>query len=572
MRAAHAGRESGTAGLTMSTQPSPLAGQFAGADALIDVAALTAAYYDLRPHPSEPAQRVVFGTSGHRGSALDGSFNEWHVLAITQAICQERKAHGVTGPLYLGVDTHALSAPACASALEVLAANGVHTLLATHDEPTPTPAVSHAILAHNRQRQGPPGEALADGIVITPSHNSPLSGGLKYNPPHGGPAGPAITARIEDTANRLLERELGGVHRMSHAQALRAATTHRHDFLHAYVNGLASVIDMEVIREARVRIGVDPLGGAGVHYWAAIAERHGLDLQVISDAVDPTFGFVPLDADGCLRMDPSSPWTLRRLIDLRQRFDIAFACDADHDRHGIVTPGAGLLPASHYQPVAIDYLFRLRPRWGQHTGIGKTIVSTQLIDRLATRLHRPLYEVPVGFKWYAPGLLEGTLGFAGEDSGGASFLRGDGQVWTTDKDGITAALLAAEITARTGQDPGAHYLALANELGQPLNERVQAPATPAQKARLAGLSAHDVKAHTLAGERIERITTHAPGNRAAIGGLKVNTASGWFVARPSGTEDIYRICAESFAGPQHLQRLLEEAQALVDAVLGADEG
>ena len=551
----------------MSTRISPLAGQPAPAASLIDVAKLVSAYYTEVPDPSVPAQRVAFGTSGHRGSALDGSFNEAHVLAITQAICDHRRSRGITGPLFLGIDTHALSQPACASALEVLAGNGVDVMLAVGDETTPTPAISHAIVKHNRGADGTRGAAQADGIVVTPSHNPPRDGGLKYNPPHGGPAGQDVTDWIGAAANRLLETRLAGIKRMPHAQALRAPTTHRHDYLGAYVGDLAQVIDMDLIRDAKVRMGVDPLGGAGVHYWAAIAERYRLDLNVVSDAVDPTFGFMTLDWDGQIRMDPSSPYAMQRLQGMKDRFDIAFACDTDHDRHGIVTRSAGLLAPNHYLTVAIDYVFAHRPGWAATAAVGKTVVSTLLIDRVAARHGRRLFEVPVGFKWFAAGLNDGSLGICGEESAGASFLRRDGSAWTTDKDGIVAALLSAEITARMGRDPGLLYAELANEFGNPVAERVDAPAGLEQKARLAAMTAQRVTATALAGEKIESILSHAPGNGAPIGGIKVSAASGWFAARPSGTEDIYKIYAESFAGPRHLQRVLEEAQAIVDAAV-----
>ena len=539
---------------------------------LIDVGQLISAYHSDVPDPSVAAQRVAFGTSGHRGSAFDRSFNEWHVLAITQAICHYRKAQGIGGPLFLGIDTHALSAPACASALEVLAANGVDVMLAMNDEFTPTPAVSHAILGHNHARvqlNDTGNTGRADGIVVTPSHNPPRDGGLKYNPPHGGPAGQAVTGWIEAEANRLLEARLDGVKRIAHAQALRAATTHRHDFLNGYVGDLGSVIDMDVIREAKVRMGVDPLGGAGVHYWGAIAERYRLDLSVISEIVDPSFAFMPLDWDGKIRMDPSSPHAMQRLVDIKSRFDIAFACDTDHDRHGIVTPGAGLLAPDHYLAAAIDYLFQNRPDWGQQAAVGKTVVSSRLIDRLTQRLGRQIVEVPVGFKWFAAGLHSGALGFAGEESAGATFLRRDGTVWTTDKDGIAAALLAAEITARSGRDPSARYAALADEFGNPVARRVEAPATPLQRQQLAALTPLQVHSTALAGERIESILSHAPGNGEPIGGIKISTANGWFAARPSGTENIYKIYAESFTNTAHLQNILTEAQAIVDATFFA---
>ena len=555
----------------MATQIHPLAGQSAPASMLINMGKLVAAYYTDVPDPTVAAQRVAFGTSGHRGSAFDRSFNEWHVLAITQAICRYRKARGIGGPLFLGIDTHALSAPACASALEVLAANGVDVMLARNDEYTPTPAVSHAILGYNRGRSQPNDSGLADGIVVTPSHNPPRDGGFKYNPPHGGPAGQEITSWIEAEANRFLEAQLEGVPRMGHARALQAATTHRHDFLSSYVADLGSVIDIDVIRDMKVRMGVDPLGGAGVHYWGAIAERYGLDLTVVSEIVDPTFAFMPLDWDGNIRMDPSSPHAMQGLVAIKSRFDIALACDTDHDRHGIVTPSAGLLAPDHYLAAAIDFLFQHRPDWGlssrTRAAVGKTVVSSRLIDRLAFRLGRELVEMPVGFKWFAAGLQSGALGFAGEESAGATFLRRNGSVWTTDKDGIAAALLSAEITARTGRDPGQRYAALAQEFGSPVARRVEAPATAQQKAQLSALTPQQITATELAGERIESILSHAPGNGAPIGGIKVNTTNGWFAARPSGTEAMYKIYAESFSGLEHLQRVLQQAQTIVDAAI-----
>ena len=548
----------------MTTRISPLAGEPASAAPLIDVAKLVAAYCSERPDPTVAAQRVAFGTSGHRGSAFDVSFNAWHVLAITQAICDQRRQLGINGPLFMGIDTHALSAPACGSALEVLAANGVHVMLAPGDETTPTPAVSHAIVNHNRLA----GSGLADGIVITPPHNPPRDGGFKYNPPHGGPAGDAVTGPIQAAANAYLEGGLQGVRRMPYAQALKAETTHRHDYRAHYVADLGQVIDLAAIRQAKLRMGVDPLGGAGVHYWATIADYWRLDLTVVSELVDPTFRFMTLDWDGQIRMDPSSPYAMLRLIALKDQYDIAFACDTDHDRHGIVTPTQGLLPPNHYLCVAVAHLFGHRPQWSAHAAIGKTVVSTQLINRVAARLGRRVVEVPVGFKWFANGLLDGSLGFAGEESAGASFSRRDGAVWTTDKDGITAALLAAEITAVTGRDPGALYADLAAQLGSPVARLVQAAATPAQKQCLAALSSQQLTSTTLAGENIESVLTRAPGNGAAIGGIKVSAASGWFAARPSGTEDIYKIYAESFYGAQHLQAVLQEAQAMVDTAIG----
>jgi phosphoglucomutase len=532
---------------------------------LVDVSRLVSAYFTEVPDPANPGQLVAFGTSGHRGSSLLRTFNEWHVLAITQAICHYRAQHAIGGPLFLGIDTHALSGPARESALEVLAANCVDVVLSKQDEYTPTPAVSHAILTHNRGRT----EGFADGIVVTPSHNPPEDGGFKYNPPNGGPAEAGITRWIESEANAFLKRNLQGVKRVPIELALRAATTHRHDYLDAYVNALGSVIDMEAIRGATLRLGVDPLGGAGVHYWAPIAERYGLDLTVVSETVDPTFAFMTVDWDGRIRMDPSSPFAMQRLIDLKDRFDISVACDTDHDRHGIVTRRAGLLPPNHYLAVAIQHLFQRRPQWNAGPRVGKTVVSSGMIDRVSAKLGRSLYEVPVGFKWFVDGLFDGSLGFGGEESAGASFLRRDGTVWTTDKDGIIAALLAAEITARAGHDPGEIYRELTRELGDPVSERIDAPATPAQKKLLSGLSPHQVRSKHLAGEAIEQVLTRAPGNDAPIGGVKVMAESGWFAARPSGTEDIYKIYAESFRGEDHLRRILEEAQAIVDEALRA---
>jgi phosphoglucomutase len=546
----------------MTTRISPLAGKPAPASSLGDIARLVTAYYTGVPDPGIAAQRVAFGTSGHRGSSLDLSFNEAHVLAITQAICRHRSQQGIDGPLYLGIDTHALSAPACASVLEVLAANGVETMLAANDDYTPTPAVSHAILVYNRGRTS----GLADGIVVTPSHNPPDNGGLKYNPPHGGPAGTEITTAIETAANELLGRGLAGVVRKPYAKALAAATTHRHDYLAAYVADLGNVVDFDAIRGAGVRMGVDPLGGAGVHYWPRIAEQYRLDLTVVSDVVDATFRFMTLDWDGQIRMDPSSSYAMQRLLAIKDRFDIAFACDTDHDRHGVVTP-AGLLAPNSYLATMIDFLFSHRPQWPSAAAVGKTVVSTQLIDRIAARLKRNLFEVPVGFKWFADGLRDGSLGFGGEESAGASFLRRDGRVWTTDKDGIVPALLSAEITARNGHDPAHAYAELTRELGAPLNDRIDAPATVEQKKKLAALSPEQLTAKELAGEPIVRVVDKAPGNGASIGGIKVIAASGWFAARPSGTEDIYKIYGESFSGAEHLRRILEEAQRIVDRAI-----
>ena len=544
-----------------------LAGKPAPAAMLINVAKLVTAYYTDMPDFSVTAQRVAFGTSGHRGSAFERSFNEWHVLAITQAICQYRKSHGIGGPLFLGIDTHALSIPGCASALEVLAANGVDVMLALSDEYTPTPAVSHAILTYNRGRTA----GFADGIVITPSHNPPSDGGLKYNPPNGGPADAGVTGWVEAKANEFLKNGLHGVQRIPYEKALLASTTHRHDFLDAYVSDLDNVLDMDAIRGAKIKMGVDPLGGAGVRYWAAIAERYGLDLTVVNEEVDPTFRFMTLDWDGRIRMDPSSSYAMQNLVSLKDRFDIAFACDTDHDRHGIVTRSAGLLPSNHYLAVAIHYLFQNRPKWSEQAAVGKTVVSSQMIDRVTAKLGRKLHEVPVGFKWFVDGLLDGSLGFGGEESAGASFLRLDGSVWTTDKDGIVAALLSAEITARMGRNPGEIYRELTREFGECLSDRVEAPATPAQKRMLSGLSPKQVLSKDLAGERILSILSHAPGNNAPIGGVKVIAENGWFAARPSGTENIYKIYAESFRGEDHLRRIVEEAQAMVNDALAVEE-
>jgi phosphoglucomutase len=542
---------------------SPLAGKPAPRDILVNVPRLITAYYKEVPDPSVASQRVAFGTSGHRGSAFDAAFNEWHILAITQGICEYRKKQGTDGPLFLGMDTHALSVPALASALEVLAANGVDVMLAEKDEYTPTPTISHAILTYNRGRQS----GLADGIVITPSHNPPESGGFKYNPTSGGPADTTVTGWIEARANELMEQGLRDVKRIPYEKALRSATTHRHDYLNAYVADLGNVIDMEAIRGSKVRLGVDPLGGAGVHYWAPIAERYGLNLTVVSDVVDPTFSFMTVDWDGRIRMDPSSPSAMQRLIGLKDRFDIAFACDTDHDRHGVVARSTGLLPPNHYLAVSAYYLFQNRPKWSKNVAVGKTVVSSQMIDRVATKLGRKLYEVPVGFKWFVDGLIDGSLGFVGEESAGATFLRTDGSVWTTDKDGLIPALLAAEITARVGKDPGEVYRDLTAEFGESFADRVDARATPAEKKLLAKLSPQQVKSKQLAGETIQSILTKAPGNDAPIGGLKVIAEKGWFAARPSGTEDIYKIYAESFRDAKHLQQLIDEAQKIVSAAL-----
>ncbi len=544
---------------------SPLAGRLAPYALWIDVPRLVTAYYTDMPDPAVPAQRVTFGTSGHRGSASTRSFNEWHVLAIAQAICRYRRSHGIDGPLFLGIDTHALSEPAQASVLEVLAANGVEVMLAPPGEYTPTPAVSRAILKYNHGRSA----GLADGIVVTPSHNPPDNGGIKYNPATGGPAEEAVTRWIETVANDLLEAGLAGVSRVSLSKASNAATTHRYDFLAAYVDDLASVIDMDLLRGAPIRLGVDPLGGARVHYWRAIAERYRLNLVIVSEEVDPTFRFMSVDWDGRIRMDPSSPYAMQTLIARKDRFDVAFACDTDHDRHGIVTRSDGLLPPNHYLAVLVDYLYAHRPGWPARAAVGKSVVCSGMIDRVARARAREVYEVPVGFKWFVGGLLDGTLGFAGEESAGATCLQLDGQPWTTDKDGIVPALLSAEIMTRTGRDPAELYRGLAHRFGAPAERRVQAAATREQRALLARLTPHQFTHTELAGEAIVRILDRAPGNRAAIGGIKVMTEHGWFVARPSGTEDLYRIYAESFNGEEHVASIVADAQSMVDAVLEA---
>ena len=550
----------------MSQKISPLAGKPAPKSILVDVPKLLAAYADLKPDPSVAAQRVAFGTSGHRGSSFERGFNEWHILAISQAICEYRRGKGIDGPLFIGADTHALSQPALESALEVLAANGVQTMLSAGGEFTPTPAVSHAILVYNQGRRS----GLADGIVITPSHNPPDNGGFKYNPTNGGPADTDITNWVQQRANALLEGGLKGVKRMLLAQARKAATTHAHDFLNNYVADLAHIIDFDAIRGAGVHMGVDPLGGAGVHYWQPIADRYKLDLTVVSEAVDPQFAFMTVDWDGKIRMDPSSKYAMQRLIGLKDKYDVAFACDTDHDRHGVVTRSNGLMEPNHYLSVLIDYLFRHRPQWNKDAAVGKTVVSTALIDRVVRRLGRKLCEVPVGFKWFSEGLFDGSLGFGCEESAGASLLRHDGSVWTTDKDGLVPALLSAEITAREGKDPGELYAQLTNELGKPFANRVDAAATPEQKAKLARLSPAQVKSDQLAGEKIEQVLDKAPGNGAPIGGIKAVAASGWFAARPSGTEAIYKIYAESFRDEAHLKSLLAEAQHIVDSALAAE--
>jgi phosphoglucomutase len=539
------------------------AGKPAAPSILTNVPKLITAYYSLQPNPDDLRQAVVFGTSGHRGSSFDCAFNEWHILAITQAICDYRKLQRIDGPLFLGMDTHALSEPAFASALEVLAANNVDVFLSEGTPYTPTPAVSHAILHYNRERK----TGLADGIVITPSHNPPDDGGFKYDPPHGGPADSQVTSWIQSKANEFLRAGLAGVKRIFFTQALGASTTHRYDYLRTYVGDLESVIDMVAIGDAQIRMGVDPLGGAGIDYWPLIAERYGLNLTVVNQSVDPTFRFMTVDWDGKIRMDPSSPYAMQRLIGLKDQFDIAFASDTDHDRHGIVTKGSGLLPPNHYLSVCIHYLFSNRRDWKKDVAVGKTVVSSSMIDRVCQRLQRRLYEVPVGFKWFVEGLLAGRLGFGGEESAGASFLRRDGGVWATDKDGIIPCLLSAEITARLGKDPGEIYRELTRDLGDPVYERIDAPATPEQKAVLERLSPSDIHVTEVAGEKAEQILTAAPGDGNPIGGIKVIAKNGWFAARPSGTEDIYKIYAESFLGQDHLQRIEEEAQAIVSETL-----
>jgi phosphoglucomutase len=541
----------------------PLAGKPAQESMLVNVPKLITAYFSERPDPAISEQRVSFGTSGHRGSPFTKNFNEWHILAIAQAICLYRRQQNIDGPLFLGIDTHALSEPALASALEVLAANGVEIMLAEGDEYTPTPAISHAILTYNRGRK----TQLADGIVVTPSHNPPNEGGFKYNPPNGGPADQEITNWIEAQANNFLENGLKGVKRIQLKQALQASTTHRHNYREAYINDLINVIDIQAIRSSNISLGVDPLGGAGVHYWRMIAERYGLNLKVVSETVDPTFRFMSVDWDGQIRMDPSSPYAMQRLIGLKDRFDIAFAADTDHDRHGIVTRSSGLLPPNHYLSVAVYYLFQNRPKWCKEAAVGKTVVSSQMIDRIAAKIGRKLYEVPVGFKWFVDGLLDGSLAFGGEESAGASFSRLDGTVWTTDKDGIIPALLAAEITAKMDRDPGVIYQELTREFGKCFYDRVEAPANPEQKQLLKKLSPEEIHFKELAGEKIHSILTHAPGNGAAIGGVKVMAENGWFAARPSGTENIYKIYAESFKGEDHLKQIQEEAQSMVNDVL-----
>jgi phosphoglucomutase len=545
------------------------AGRPADPATLVDTDALLAAYYDRRPDPSDPAQRVAFGTSGHRGSSLRNAFNEAHILATTEAICRYRTQRGYGGPLFIGRDTHALSAPATRTALSVLVAGGVDVRVDAADGFTPTPAVSHAILVANRPKDS--WRRLADGIVVTPSHNPPDDGGFKYNPPNGGPADTDVTRWIQDEANRLLEAGgsdgVDGVPRATDAEVDAAIT--RYDFLGRYVDDLGDVVDMEGIRDSGLRIGVDPMGGASVAYWGAIAERYGFDLTVTNETVDPRFGFMTVDWDGKIRMDPSSPYAMARLVSLRDRFDIALGNDADADRHGIVTPGRGLLAPNHFLSAAIAYLFGGGRSWGAEVGVGKTLVSSSMIDRVVADLDRRLFEVPVGFKWFVDGLVDGSLGFGGEESAGASFLRRDGTVWTTDKDGIIADLLACELTAKLGHDPGEAYAGLTERFGDPVYRRIDQPATPAQKAALGRLAPTDVTATELAGDPITAILTNAPGNDAPIGGLKLTTASGWFAARPSGTEDVAKVYAESFRGEDHLARLIAEAQGLVSSVTGS---
>jgi phosphoglucomutase len=542
---------------------SPTAGKPADPSILVNIPRLITAYFSQQPDVSVPAQKVAFGTSGHRGSSLTNSFNEWHILAITQAICMYRKQNNVEGPLFLGIDTHALSEPAAVTALEVLAGNEVEVMISANNEYTPTPAVSHAILTYNKNRT----EGLADGIVITPSHNPPDDGGFKYNATHGGPAGTEITSWVENKANEILENKLKAVIRMRYEKALRASTTHRFDYLNHYIDDLKNVLNLDIIRDSKISIGADPLGGAGVHYWGPIAEKYKLNLHVVSDIVDPTFRFMSVDWDGKIRMDPSSSYAMQRLIGIKDRYDISVACDTDHDRHSVVTKSAGLIPPNHYLTDCIFYLLQNRPAWKKDIAIGKTLVSSRMIDKVTKKLGHPLYEVPVGFKWFVDGLIDGSLGFVGEESAGASFCRLNGEVWTTDKDGFIPALLAAEMTATLGRDPGEIYKSLADELGHSTYDRVEAPANPEQKAKLSKLNPDDIKQKSLAGEPITAVLTKAPGNGASIGGLKLETENGWIAARPSGTENIYKIYAESFRGRDHLNLMLQEAQQIVDNAL-----
>jgi len=549
----------------MSATRNPLAGKLVPAAMLANIPRLVTAYFAARPDVANPLERVAFGTSGHRGSALHTSFNEGHILAISQAICLYRAAQGITGPLYIGMDTHALSEPAFASAIEVFAANGVTVLRDEHMGYTPTPVISHAILAHNKGRTA----GLADGVVITPSHNPPEDGGFKYNPPNGGPAGTDVTNWIERKANDLLAGGLAEVKRIPFARAIRADCIRPTDFITPFVADLANVLDMDAIKSSGVRIGIDPLGGAAVHYWSHVIERHGITAEVVNEAVDPTFRFMTVDWDGKIRMDCSSPYAMASLVAIADRFDVAFANDTDADRHGIVCPGSGLLAPNPFLAVSIDYLFANRPGWGSTTGIGKTIVSSSMIDRVASHRKRPMLEVPVGFKWFAGGLMDGSLGFVGEESAGASFLRRDGTVWTTDKDGLIMGLLAAEITAKTGRNPAEAYKGLTESLGTSYYERIDAPASPAQKDVLKRLSPAQLNAKTLGGDPVTSVVTEAPGNKAAIGGIKVSTAEGWYAARPSGTENVYKIYAESFRGVDHLHRIQTEAQDVLSKAFAA---
>ena len=547
---------------------SPFAGKLPTPEMLVNVPKLVTAYYSDKPDAGVPEQRVSFGTSGHRGSSYNRSFNEWHILAITQAICNYRKANHIEGPLFIGMDTHALSLPALVSALEVLAANSVEVMFAGLEEYTPTPVISHAILTYNAGRQ----KGQADGIVITPSHNPPTDGGFKYNPPNGGPAATNVTNWIQQNANELLEQGLAAVKRVTLAVALKAATTHQYDYITPYVADLGNVINMDVLRSSNIRMGVDPLGGAGVHYWQPIADKYKLNMTVLNTHVDPTFRFMTMDWDGQIRMDPSSPYAMHSLIDIKDKYDISFACDTDHDRHGIVTKSVGLLPPNHYLCVCISYHFQNRPEWRKDAAVGKTVVSSSLIDRITKKLGRKLYEVPVGFKWFTDGMMDGSLAFVGEESAGASFLRRNGGVWTTDKDGFIPALLSAEITSVMCKDPGEIYQDIAKELGTPVYDRVEAPANAQQKKLLGSLSPKQVTTTEMAGEKIEQILTVAPGNNAAIGGLKVATQNGWFAARPSGTEEIYKIYAESFLGREHLDKILKQAQEIVNTALASPPG
>ena len=540
----------------------PLAGKSATQDQLINIPQLITDYYKKEPDLSIREQRVSFGTSGHRGSSFYSSFNEQHILATTQAICNYREMKAITGPIFIGIDTHALSIPAQATALEVLAANQVVTMIASNDEYTPTPAISHAIIEYNKGRKS----GLADGIVITPSHNPPQDGGFKYNMTNGGPAEGSVTSWIESRANEILENNMQGLRRITYDKAMSGQTTQHYDYLEAYTADIHQVIDTNLLKESGVEMGVDPLGGAGVKYWQRIADRYNLNLTVVDDSVDHSFRFMSLDWDGNIRMDPSSNFAMQRLISIKDKFRVAFACDTDHDRHGIVTPN-GLMNPNHYLAVAIDYLFQNRPLWSESKGIGKTLVSSKMIDRVAQKIGRQLVEVPVGFKWFVDGLYDGRLGFGGEESAGASFLNMKGDVWSTDKDGIIAALLAGEITAKTGKDPSEIYKEFTSQFGEPIYDRIDAPATPDQKDKLKSLSPEQITSSDLAGEKIVNILTNAPGNGASIGGLKVETANGWFAARPSGTENIYKIYAESFKSEKHLQQIQKEAQHVVDGVI-----